>query len=35
MTMIEVYYVAWQVFWMSAALAAGILTGETLRGMIK
>lgn len=35
MTMIEVYYVAWQVFYMSAALAAGILTGEALRGMMR
>lgn len=31
MTMIELYYVAWQVFYMSAALAAGILTGEQVR----
>lgn len=35
MTAIEVVYVAWQVFWMSSALAVGILTGEVLRGMIQ
>ena len=35
MTAIEVVYVAWQLFLMSAALAAGILTGEVLRGLIK
>jgi len=35
MTAIEVIYVAWQLFWMSSALAAGILTGEVLRGMVK
>lgn len=31
---IEVVYVAWQLFWMSSALAAGILTGEILKGVI-
>lgn len=35
MTTIEVVYVAWQLFWMSSALAAGILTGEVLRGLTK
>lgn len=35
MTAIEVVYVGWQLFWMSSALAAGILTGELLRGLIR
>jgi hypothetical protein len=35
MIAIEVIYVAWQIFLMSAALAAGIMTGELLRGLIK
>lgn len=35
MLMIEVVYVAWQVFAMSASLAAGILTGELLRELIR
>lgn len=35
MLIIELVYVAWQVFWMSASLAAGIMTGELLRGLLK
>ena len=34
MTAIEVIYVAWQLFLMSAALAAGILAGEILKGVV-
>ena len=34
MTAIEVVYVGWQLFLMSAALAAGILTGEILKEVI-
>lgn len=35
MMMIEVYYVTWQVFWMSTALMCGLFTGDLLNIAIR